>query len=133
MFDSVLEDIENVFASSAWKSNNIDMYPTNYQGDIKNETEYCLVMVLPASSERYKYGGNKQLSGLVAVKIFTKAGEGQSRIMQISDTLDNYLQDKKLTNGTELSTSYVKIEGLDPSNKALYSASYFIPFKIYGE
>jgi hypothetical protein len=53
--------------------------------------------------------------------------------MEISDTLDSVLQNKILTKKTELSTSYLNVEGLDPSNKALYSASYFIPFTIYGE
>jgi len=38
-----------------------------------------------------------------------------------------------LTNGTELGTSYMNVEGLDPANKSLYSASYIIPFKIHGD
>lgn len=133
MFDNVLDDIEGVFASTSWTSNNIDVYPDNYQGTISDETEFCRLNVLPAASESLAYGGNKELSGLVAVKIFVSAGEGQSRIMEISDILDTVLQYKKLNNGTELHTSYLNVEGLDPSNKALYSASYIIPFKIYGE
>ena len=133
MFDNVLDDIEGVFASTSWTSNNIDVYPDNYQGTISDETEFCRLNVMPSSSETLAYGGKKELAGIVAVKIFVSAGEGQSRIMEISDTLDNVLQHKKLTNGTELHTSYLNVEGLDPSNKALYSASYIIPFKIYGE
>jgi len=133
MFDNVLDDIESVFASTAWTSNNIDVYPDNYQGTISDETEFCRLNVMPSNSENYQYGGFKQLSGLMAVKIFVSAGEGQSRIMEISDSLDDVFQNKKLTRGTELSTSYLNVEGLDPSNKALYSASYIIPFKIHGE
>jgi len=133
MFDNVLDDIEAVFAATSWTSNNIDIYPDNYQGTISDETEFCRLNVMPSSSETLAYGGKKELSGMVAVKIFVAAGEGQSRIMEISDILDNILQYKKLTNGTELHTSYLNVEGLDPSNKALYSASYIIPFKIYGE
>jgi hypothetical protein len=133
MFDNVLDDIEAVFAATSWTSNNIDIYPDNYQGTISDETEFCRLNVMPSSSETLAYGGKKELAGIVAVKIFVSAGEGQSRIMEISDTLDNVLQHKKLTNGTELNTSYLNVEGLDPSNKALYSASYIIPFKIYGE
>ena len=133
MFDNVLDDIESVFASSSWTSNNIDVYPDNYQGTISDETEFCRLNILPSASNRLAYGGKKELSGLIAVKIFVSAGEGQSRIMEISDSLDNVLQHKKLSNGTELHTSYLNVEGLDPSNKALYSASYIIPFKIYGE
>jgi hypothetical protein len=133
MFDNVLDDIEAVFAATSWTSNNIDIYPDNYQGTISDETEFCRLNVMPSNSENYQFGGFKQLSGLLAVKIFVSAGEGQSRIMEISDSLDDVLQNKRLTKGTELSTSYLNVEGLDPSNKALYSASYIIPFKIHGE
>jgi hypothetical protein len=133
MFDNVLDDIEGVFGSSSWTTHSIDVYPDNYQGTISDETEFCRLNVMPSSSENFNFGGIKELSGIVAVKIFVSAGEGQSRIMEISDTLDTVLQNKQLTNGTELHTSYLNVEGLDPSNKALYSASYIIPFKIYGE
>jgi len=133
MYDNVLDDIEAVFAAATWTSNNIDIYPDNYQGTISTETEFCRLNVLPSNSNQFAHGGVKDLSGLIAVKIFVKAGEGQSRIMAISDILDISLENKKLTNGTELATSYLNVEGLDPSNKSLYSASYIIPFKIYGE
>jgi len=53
--------------------------------------------------------------------------------MQIADIFDNHLEQKTLTNGTELGTSYLNVEGLDPANKSLFSARYIIPFKIYGE
>jgi len=92
MFDSVLADIESVFASSNWTSNNIDIYPENYQGAISDDTEFCRLSVLPSSSENYVYGAKKLLSGLVAVKIFVKAGEGQNRIMGIGDILDLVLE-----------------------------------------
>jgi hypothetical protein len=133
MYDDVLDDIEAVFASATWTSNSITVYPDNYQGTITNQTEFCRLNVLPSNSENYAHGGSKQVEGLIAVKIFVKAGEGQSRIMSIADRLDISLQNKKLTKGTELGTSYLNVEGLDPSNKALYSARYLIPFKLYGE
>jgi len=133
MYDNVLDDIESVFASVVWTTNNISIYPDNYQGTIDTENEFCRLNVLPSNSSHRSFGGSKQLEGLVAVKIFVKAGEGQSRIMAISDILDISLQNKRLTNGTELGTSYLNVEGLDPSNKSLYSARYIIPFKIFGE
>lgn len=111
----------------------IEIYPDNYQGDINNENEYCRLSVLPSNSKHLAYGGSKQTGGIIIVKIFVKAGEGQSRLMAISDVLDIYLQNKHLTNGTELGTSYLNVEGLDPANKALYSARYIIPFTLYGE
>ena len=134
MFDSVLEDIEAVFGSAAWKSNNIPAFPENYQGQTgKNLEEYLRMSVLPTSSKNYAYAGKKQLSGLLAVKIFVKAGAGQGRIMEISDLLDVQFENNTLTNGTKFGTSYLQVEGLDPVNKSLYSASYLIPFTKYGE
>jgi hypothetical protein len=133
MFYSVLRDIESIFASSEWKSQNIAVYPDNYQGTISNEEEFCRFNVLPSTSKNLSHGNQKQLNGLLAVKIFVKAGEGQARLMSISNILNTFFENKKLTNRTELATSYLIVEGLDPSNKALYSASYFIPFTIYGE
>jgi len=133
MYDNVLADIESVFASEVWIANSIEVYPDNYQGVINNDNEFCRLSVLPSNSENYSYGGSKQLEGLVIIKIFVKAGDGQSRLMAISDILDISLSNKRLTNGTELLTSYLNVEGLDPSNKSLYSAQYIIPFKIYGE
>lgn len=133
MYDDVLADIESVFASGVWIANSIEVYPDNYQGVINNDNEFCRLSVLPSNSKNYSYGGSKQLEGLVIIKIFVKAGDGQSRLMAISDILDISLSNKRLTNGTELLTSYLNVEGLDPSNKSLYSAQYIIPFKIYGE
>jgi hypothetical protein len=133
MYDSIADDVEAVFANSLWTANNIAIYPDNYQGAVTSSNEYCRLSVLPSSSDNYSYGGKKELSGLVVVKIFVRAGEGQARLMAISDILNINLENKRLTNGTELSTSYLNVEGLDPSNNSLYSARYIIPFKIYGE
>jgi hypothetical protein len=133
MYDNLLDDIEAIFASSNWTDNNINIYPDNYQGTIDTENEFCRLNILPSSSEYYSHGGNKQLEGIIVIKIFVKAGEGQARLMAISDILDATLQSKHLTNGTKLETSYLNVEGLDPSNKSLYSARYIIPFKLYGE
>jgi hypothetical protein len=133
MYDSVQSDIEGIFAGSSWTSHSIPIYPDNYQGAVTTGAEFCRLSVLPSNSENYAHGGNKSLSGIVVVKILVRAGEGQKRIMAISDILDVIFDNKTLTNGTELSTSYLNMEGLDPANKSLYSARYLIPFKIYGE
>jgi len=128
MYDLILRDVELVFGSSAWTTNNIKTYPMNYLGNKDSNTEYVLMNVLPSSSRNYEFG-----VGLIAVKIFVKAGDGQGRLMAIANLLDTVLDNKTLSNGTKLGTSYLTVEGLDPSNKALYSASYIIPFTHYGE
>jgi len=133
MFDNVLSDIEEVFSLAPWAAEGIAIYPDNYQGQISNDNEYCRLTVLPSTSENYVYGGNKKIQGLIIIKMFVKAGEGQGRLMAMSDIFDTHLENKKLTNGTELGTSYLNVEGLDPDNKSLYSARYIIPFNLYGE
>jgi len=133
MYDLILRDVETVFGSSLWTTNNIKTYPMNYLGNKASNTEYVLMNVLPSSSKNYAYGVKKETTGLVAVKIFVKAGDGQGRLMAIANLLDTILDNKTLPNGTKLGTSYLTVEGLDPSNKALYSASYIIPFTHYGE
>ena len=134
MFDDILEDVESVFASNTWKANNIKTFPANYQGDIgPNVKEHIQVNVLPSRSNNYAYGAKKETNGLVAIKMFVKAGEGQGKTMALADLLDIVLQNKTLPNGTSLGTSYLNVEGLDPLNKSLYSASYIIPFTRYGE
>lgn len=131
MYDLILRDVETAFASALWTSNNIQTIPDNYLG--AKSDEYVLLKVMPSNSSLAAYGVEKQIEGLVAVKMFTKAGEGQGRVMAIANLLDIILQNKTLPNGTRLGTSYLNVEGLDPQNKALYSASYIIPFTKYGE
>ena len=134
MFDDVLADIEQVFGGATWNANSIPTFPTNYQGSIgSNVQEFIRLNVLPSSSSNYAYDDKKRIDGLIAVKMFVKAGEGQGRLMAIADLLDIVLQNKTLPNGTSLGTSYLNVEGLDPQNQALYSASYIIPFTKYGE
>jgi hypothetical protein len=133
MYDLILRDVESVFGSDAWTTNKIKTYPMNYLGNKDSNSEYVLMNVLPSSSKNYAYGVKKETTGLVAVKIFVKAGDGQGRLMAVANLLDIVLDNKTLSNGTKLGTSYLTVEGLDPSNKALYSASYIIPFTHYGE
>jgi hypothetical protein len=133
MYDLILRDIESVFGSDSWTTNKIKTYPMNYLGNKDSNSEYVLMNVLPSSSKNYAYGVKKETTGLVAVKIFVKAGDGQGRLMAVANLLDTVLDNKTLSNGTKLGTSYLTVEGLDPSNKALYSASYIIPFTHYGE
>jgi len=131
-FSSLKSAIELVFSSSSWTTNNISIYPDNYQGTISNQNEFCRLNILPASSSS-NYGGSKNFSGTIIISIYVKAGEGQSRIMAISDILDVLLSNKKLNNGPEFGTSYLQIGGLDSANSALYTAQYVIPFNTYGE
>jgi len=132
MFELLLADINSVIASGTWQATGIEVLPENYFGDIGNTNEYCRLSVLPSSSNNRDYQGSVNLTGLIILRIFVKAGEGQKRIMQISDALDTVFQNKKLVNGTELGTSFVRMEGIDSDNKSLYGATYQINFIYYG-
>jgi hypothetical protein len=134
MYNLILRDVEGVFSSATWTSHNIPTYPVDYQGCKGGANgEYAMVSILPSSSSNYEYGVKKATTGIVAVKLFVKSGEGQGRLMAIADFLDIVLDNKTLPNGTKLGTSYLNVEGLDPQNTALSSASYIIPFTKYGE
>lgn len=130
MYANLLSDINGVFASTAWTDQNINIYPDNYQGTIATPDEYLRLNVLPSDGEHLDFHKTKILSGTIIIRIFVKAGNGQSRILAISDILDTLLQNKLLTNKTKLESSYTTMDGLDSSNKSLYTAKYVIPFKI---
>lgn len=133
MYSLVLRDVEGVFSSSTWTASSVPTYPMDYQGCKGGASgEYAVISYLPSGSSNYAYGVKKKSTGLVAIKIFTSSGEGQGRLMVIADLLDTLLDNKTLPNGTGLGTSYINIEGQDPLNKSLYSASYIIPFTYYG-
>lgn len=133
MYTSLLEDISSVLSSSNFIAGGLEVYPDDYDGDINNETEFCRVNILPTNSFNIAHGAVKILDGVIIFTIYTKAGEGQLRVMQLSDFLDDFFQNKKLSNGTELGTSSLTGGGLDTKNKTLYSIRYTVPFKIYGE
>jgi len=139
-YENARKAIEYMFTKYYWVSQEINLYPDNYQGTIANHNEFLRINILPSNSSA-NYGGSKNLEGLVIISIYVKAGEGQKRVMEIGDILDVLLQHKNTSNiiggveikGPELGTSYLTIGGLDPANKALYSAKYTIPFQSYGE
>jgi len=139
-YENARKAIEYMFTQSYWTSQGINLYPDNYEGTIAKHNEFLRINILPSNSDTY-YGGVKNLSGTVILSIYVKAGEGQKRVMQISDILDVLLQNKSttftvsnvITYGPLLGTSFLTIGGLDTANKALYSAQYTIPFQSYGE
>ena len=132
-YASLSSSIQTLFSQSAWTSKNINIYPDNYQGKIATKDEYGRINILPTSSRNAIFGGGKGYDGTVIVSLYVKAGEGQSRLMVLGDHLDDILQNKVLTNGLELGTSYINVLGLDTANTSLYSGQYIIPFKSYGE
>lgn len=129
MFFNILRDIELALVSF----NETPIFPSDYQGSTSSQTEFCRYTVLPSTGEVYASDRAKITAGITIIDIFVPAGKGQSRPLQIADALDTLLQNKVLTNRTELGVSFLNYEGQDPVNKSLTRYKYTIPFKFYGE
>lgn len=129
MFVTSLRDIEIALAAFTI----LKIYPSDYQGTIANQNEFCRYTVLPSEANIYDHNRRKYTGGLLMIDIFVEAGKGQNRAFQIADALNIILENKVLSNKTELGVSYLNYEGLDSANQSLARYKYSIPFKYYGE
>ena len=127
-YADVLRDVEELFASTAWTATGIQAYPSNYQGGSFTD-EFVRVEVLPAQP-RTSYG-SLRVGGQIIVQIYTRAGEGTRRSMEIADLLDTVLQAKTLQRGTQTGTSSLSFLGIDNDDNSLFRADYAISFRNY--
>jgi hypothetical protein len=70
---------------------------------------------------------------MLILSIFVKAGNGDTELFNIADSIDSFFQGKTLANGTQFGTSSLMKLGLDPADKSLYRGDYSINFKAYGD
>jgi hypothetical protein len=136
MYNTLITSIEKSFTDPVWTIFGIPTYPDNYQGVIDNQNEFCRLNILPTTSETIAFGGigdSKSLTGNIIIAIFVKAGEGQRRVSEIADLLDDLLQYTSPVGGLGLGPSFVFMTGLDSQNRSLYSARYTIPLTYYKE
>jgi len=129
-FESLERDIFSIFDSTAWKSENIKTFPSNFK--LKNSgEEFVRITILPSSK-----GLNRvSAAGLVIADIFTAAGNGPRRASTIADKLDKYLSGKSLQTGTgttQFVDSSLSHKGADKDNPTLYMSSYVILFNFFG-
>jgi hypothetical protein len=127
IFAEVISDIEGVFGTSTWTSKNIQIYPANYSGAYT--TEFIKLEVVP--SRPLNYYGSLNVQGQAIAQIYVQTGLGSRRIMEIADHLDDVLQAKTLSNGTQTGTSALSFLGVDPDDNSLFRADYSISFKKY--
>jgi len=120
-------DIFSVFASTAWKTEKISVYPANF---VKQDpgAEFVRVSIIPSG-----YGVNlNSVSGVLIADIFTLAGEGPKKSSTIADRLDFFLCGKTKSSSTGKSVQFfsstLSPSGADKDNRALYRATYTIPF-----
>lgn len=133
MYDLVKQDVYSVFASSSWTATGYKAYPDNYSGTIDITDSFLRISILPANSRVEAHGFKKRLNGLLILSIFVKAGNGDSDLFSVADTLDSFFEGKTLTNGTQFGPSNITKLGLDPVDKSLYRGDYKINFIAYGE
>ena len=119
-----------MFNSTEWKAESIKTYPVNFV-PVNPGEEFVRVSIIPSD----RGINSKSSSGVFQIDIFTSAGAGPTRAMQIADKLDLYLQkkSKSVIDGTlQLLESSLYLRGVDKDNSALYWAKYTIPFNFFG-
>ena len=132
MYENLLNDIYNVFASNEWKAENLRIFPESYTGDT-GSVPYLTLSIAPSRSEFSSFGANKKLSGFIIVSIHVDTKSGDIQLYDIADRLDSFLQAKLLDKNTQFQTSHLIIRGIDPSNPSIYRGDYFVSFKNYGD
>lgn len=120
MFKDIIETIEAKFSGGSLNvktDDNINVYPSNYQGEIQGN-EWCRLNILPDTSAP-KYGG-QTITGLITVNIFVETGKGVRRAHEIADALNTLLFGVALDNNIQVTNSYITTLGQDPVNSSLY-------------
>ena len=130
-FKDVQTDIERLFGGlddSPWLTYGITSYPVNYQGGTY-ASEFVIVEIIPGRP--LTTYGSQGVQGQVIVQIYTQAGNGISRAVEIADLLDALLQGKQLPRGTITGTSSMSVRGIDSQDNSLFRADYVVPFRRY--
>lgn len=127
-YANVISDIEGLFGTTEWTTNNIQAFPSNYRVPA-NQSEFVKIEVLPlrSNSDYNRFG----IEGIVYVQIYVQANNGVRRLMEIADLLDNILQNKALTEGTQTRESSLNVMGIDKDNPELFRADYSVDFINY--
>jgi len=127
-FSDVQDEIEAIFVTPSWIATELVIIPVNYDGYQPNE---FIRLEILGNEQRFYYG-SFGISGIVICTIFVPSGEGQTRLNEIADILDTFLQGKTLSDGTQTGPSTLIALGKDEDNSALYKAEYRVGFNKYG-
>jgi len=127
-YADVHADIEEVFATAAWKATKITAIPSNFNVTV-GTVEFVKLEILPNSIQQgYADFGVK---GQVIIQIYPESGTGTKRMMAIADILDTLLETKTFIRGTQTGSSVLNVIGTDTANPALYRADYTVGFTLY--
>jgi len=130
-YSQIIGDLENIFASSEWVSNDIQAYPSNIAPTSNRPNEYVIIEVLPAQELNIQYGDEKQVAGLIILQIYTPVNTGTRRIYEISDLLDDVLNKKVIGDSIQTSASSLDVKGNDLDDPSLFRADYVLRFSSY--
>ena len=114
-YSNIDDLIFSIFASSTWKAEKIQTFPSNFV-KTKSLEEYIRVSIISSG-----LGVNfRSVSGELIIDIFSKSGTGPKQSSEIADKLDNYLSGKTiiLLNGNH-------------KNILTYSLYYFLSSLFY--
>ena len=127
-YRNVQSDIEGVFATTQWRDNRIQAYPSNYQAGSFAD-EFVKIEIIPGRPlTTYTRPG---IQGQVIIQIYTRAGNGITRSVEIADILDTILQVQTLPSGTQTGTSSISFLGIDAQDNSLFRADYSVSFRNY--
>jgi hypothetical protein len=132
MFEKIVQDIYEVFASSVWVNTGIKAVPRSFQGTL-TENKYVLISIIPGKTKPSSTQHQKCISGLLIVSIYVPTTKGDVELFNVANTLDGIFQRKVLTQGTMMDLGSLKPIGIDKDNSALYTGDYYISFNLYGE
>ena len=127
--NTILRNINALFASSTWTQHNYDTIPTGFTGKINPANKTVRVNVMQYSSNLFFDGDH--LSGQIVCQIFVPREEGMNAATQIADNLDVLLKKKTISGNLQTTNSLIKMVGIDPNNTDLLVCSYEVNFNYY--
>lgn len=130
-FEDTQKAVFSVFGSPAWVTEDIQTVPQDVAlTSLGNEFVRVSVVASGLSVN------SLSVSGVVIADIFTAAGKGPTRAMQIADALDRHLLDKLVpispTRSVQFRQSTLSPRGTDGDNNTLSRSQYTVPFNMFG-
>jgi hypothetical protein len=125
----IQDDIYSIFSSVEWQNENIKTIPSN---GVADSGEFVRITILSNGEALNK----NSASGILMAEIFTSAGGGPTRSVNIADKLDQYLAGKSINTvtgkQTQLFSSNFTFDGIDRDNPGLVKSTFSVQFKYFG-
>jgi hypothetical protein len=133
-FTDVRTDLEELFATTDWTATGIQAFPANFAGGTAQHDEFVIVEVVPGkltTRRNRSFQNVHTVSGQYIVQIYVRTGTAMVRSLEIADILDNLLNSKRLTSGTQTGIPVVDVIGTDTDDKTLYRVDLIVNFIKY--